>query len=345
MKQSKHMRLPNGFGQISRINNKKLRKPYRAMVTVGKTDDGKPIVKMLKPVSYFRTYNEAYTALLEYNKDPYDLDNLMTIEQLYEKWLPEYQSKVTAGTARSVTAAWKKCDDLKDMLVKDVRSRHCKLCIESATTHTAKKNIQKLLNQMFDYAVEWDLTDRNYARSVKVGANPEESKGHKVFAEDEMTTLWENINDPTVRMIMIQCYMGWRPSELCELRSEDVNLDKWTITGGMKTEAGKERTVPIHEKIKGLVVAAKSDGGEYLFTPHLNYDTYKIRFYKVIEDLQFEPGHKPHDPRKTFVTMCKNAGVNEYAIKYMAGHAISDITEKIYTERDDEFLCKELSKV
>lgn len=31
--------------------------------------------------------------------------------------------------------------------------------------------------------------------------------------------------------------------------------------------------------------------------------------------------------------------------EYMVGHAIKDITERVYTERDIEFLCTELNKV
>lgn len=41
----------------------------------------------------------------------------------------------------------------------------------------------------------------------------------------------------------------------------------------------------------------------------------------------------------------KNAGVNDYAIKRMVGHSISDITEGVYTERPLIFLQTELSKV
>ena len=67
-KSNKRRRLPNGFGQISEIKGRNLRKPFRAMVTVGKTDTGKPICKPLKPDSYFPTYNDAYAALVEYNK-------------------------------------------------------------------------------------------------------------------------------------------------------------------------------------------------------------------------------------------------------------------------------------
>ena len=64
-KNNKRRRLPNGFGQISEIKNRNLRNPFRAMVTVGKTQDSKPICKPLKPDSYFSTYNDAYAALVE----------------------------------------------------------------------------------------------------------------------------------------------------------------------------------------------------------------------------------------------------------------------------------------
>ena len=62
------------------------------MVCVGKTEFGRPIYKSLKPQSYFSTYNDAYAALIEYNKNPYDLDNDITVSELYEKWTDVYFS-------------------------------------------------------------------------------------------------------------------------------------------------------------------------------------------------------------------------------------------------------------
>ena len=86
----KRMRLPNGFGQISEIKGRNLRNPFRAMATVGVNEYGRPICKILKPRGYFATYNEAYEALIEYNKNPYDLDPDITLAQLYEQWSEEY---------------------------------------------------------------------------------------------------------------------------------------------------------------------------------------------------------------------------------------------------------------
>ena len=54
----RRMRLPNGFGNITKINGN-LRNPYRVMVPAGKTPEGRPISKLLKPQSYFKTYNDA----------------------------------------------------------------------------------------------------------------------------------------------------------------------------------------------------------------------------------------------------------------------------------------------
>lgn len=51
-----------------------------------------------------------------------------------------------------------------------------------------------------------------------------------------------------------------------------------------------------------------------------------------------------HD-RKTFITLAKKYKVDEYAIKYIVGHQINDITEKTYTEREFSWLVEEIEKI
>ena len=51
-----------------------------------------------------------------------------------------------------------------------------------------------------------------------------------------------------------------------------------------------------------------------------SYDKYMHRVNKLIDTLKLNPDHnRPHDGRNTFITMCKNAGVDEYAIKKNGG--------------------------
>ena len=367
-------KLPNGFGQISEIKTGNLRKPFRVMVTVGKTEYGKPICKLLQPEGFFKTYNEAYAALLEYNKNPYDVENIITIKDLYDKWSAEHFKKVSKDRVDQITSAWLYCSSLYNTNIREIRTGHIRECIlnargvvknveKEATAHT-KQNMKILFSLMFKYAMQYDLIDRNYAESVDLSALTKEisenRKSHIPYTEDEMELFWKNVDDiPILDIVLIQCYSGWRPRELCKLKIKDVDLENGIFVGGMKTTAGKERIVPIHPKIKDLVKRrysiAESVGSEYLFVvPYksddtkyksLTYGTFRYAYTLAKNKLNINPEHTPHDGRKHFITMAKNFDVDEYAIKYIVGHQIKDLTERVYTERQTTWLIKEMKKI
>lgn len=375
-KSTKRKRLPNGFGTISKLKNKNLRRPFRAQVCVGKNFYGRPIYKSLKPQSSFETYNDAYAALMEYHKNPYDLDSDLTVEQLYEKWSEEYFKTLSSPSSeRTVKSAWNYCSSIYGMRAKDLRARHIKGCMEDGTyvvngkeklpSPTTKTKIKSLFNLMLDYAEEHELVDKNYARTFKLADDilkdiEEEKKDHIDFTNEEMQKLWNNLYDVDyVDVLLIQCYSGWRPQELGLLKIENVDLNNWFITGGMKTDAGKDRVVPVHPKIRSLVKyryqEAQKLGSEYLInctdtrthqsSLKLTYDKYRHRIEKIIKELDLNPDHRAHDGRIQFATMAKAAEVNEYAIKRIMGHKIKDITESTYTKRKKEWLMEEILKI
>lgn len=375
----KRMKLPNGFGSITKMSNKPLRNPYRVRVCVGKDANGHPILKSLKPQSMFKTYNEAYEALVLYNRNPYDLDSSITVAELYEKWSKEYFEKSTLNGIRTITSAWAYCSSIYTMNARDIRARHIKGCMDDGfrietrgkskgekkyASAGTKTRIKSLFNLMLDYALEYEIVDKNYARTFDISDDvvkevEDNKRGHIIFTEEEMNILWRSLGKVQfVDWILIQCYMGWRPRELATLKLDEVYLDDMYMKAGMKTDAGKQRIVPIHSKIKDLVEnnykKAQKLGSEYLLNDKgqtyagsykLTYDKYAKRFDKVIAELHLNPEHRPHDPRKTFITRCKKAGTDEYALKEMVGHSIKDITESTYTERDVEWLRKDLEKM
>lgn len=374
----KRRRLPNGFGSITELKGKNLRNPFFVRICVGKNHTGHPILKSLKPRAYFPTYNDAYAALVEYNRNPYDLDVSMTVKELYEKWTDVYFEQTAEGSKRTITSAWAYCSSIYDMRASDVRARHIKGCMEDGyrieekgkrkgekiyPTASTKSRIKSLFNLMLDYALEYEIVNKNYARTFDISSDivkeqNESKRGHIIFTEEEMKTLWDNTSKQYVDWILIQCYMGWRPQELAILELKDVDIENWTITGGMKTEAGKQRTVPIHSRIREFVKKnfefAQSINSEFLFNAkgqthagkwNLTYDKYKHRFDQVIKELGLNEEHRPHDPRKTFVTMAKKAKMDDNAIKALVGHKSQDITESAYTERDIEWLRKDIEKI
>lgn len=339
----KRMRLPNGFGQITELKDRNLRKPFRVMVTVGKNAYGRPICKLLQPHAFFETYNEAYMALVEYNKNPYELETSITVKELYDKWTNDYFLNIAESSKRTINAAWAYCKPLYDMNVKLIRVGHIKGVIKDCESQNIKNRIKSLFNLMLDYAIEYGIVDKNYARDFKI-ERADVIKGHKVFTDEEMETLWNKTSIPFVNIILLQCYTGWRPQELCLIKRKDCDVDEFTITGGMKTEAGKNRTVPVCTAIKEVFLKvfwiSTSLGCDNLIcrldgTPY-TYDMYYKDFKKQMAI--YEMNHSPHDPRKQFITMLKNKGADEYAIKYLCGHAIDDLTEKIYTERSIDWL-------
>ncbi len=375
----KHMRLPNGFGSITEIKNRNLRKPFYARVCVGRTETNSLIYKSLKPQSLFETYQDAYAALIEYNRNPYDLEPDITVEQLYEKWTDYYFDTINESYKRTVTSAWQYCSSIYRMRAKDVRGRHIKGCMtEGYRIETkgkrkgekvypsagTKSRIKSMFNLMFDYALEYEIVDKNYARTFEVSEDiiEEQTKakrGHIIFTEEELKIMWGNVDKVKyVDWILIQCYMGWRPQELAILNLTDVDLEHNTITGGMKTDAGKQRVIPIHSKIMALVQRnydfALEIGSDKLFNDKgqthagkwaLTYDKYAKRFNKVMKELDFDCNHRPHDPRKTFVTRAKKASIDDNAIKAIVGHKTQDITESAYTDRDIEWLRKDIEKL
>lgn len=373
---NKKRRLPNGFGQISEIKGYNLKNRFRAMVTVGKTSTGRPICKPLKPQAYFETYNDAYAALVEYNKNPYDLELDITVKQLYEQWSEYYFATLKSNSSsRTITSAWAYCSSVYDMRAKDIRARHIKGCMEDGVaiirgvekkpSAETKSRIKSMFNLMFDYALEYEIVDKNYARTFNVSDDilqekEDAKRGHIPFTDDEISTLWKNVNKISyIDIVIIQLYSGLRPQELGLIELKNVNINEWFFVGGMKTRAGINRTVPIHPKIRDLVKVrydeAVSLGSDYLFnctdtSTHrsslkLTYDKYRHRFNYIINTLKLNTQHRPHDPRMHFITMAKKHNVDEYAVKYIVGHAISDITEKIYTQRELEWLQYEISKI
>lgn len=359
--QSKRMRLPNGFGQISRINGKNLRNPWRVMVSVGKTPEGRPIQKILKPKGYFRTYNEAYEALVKYHHDPYDLNDDTTMQELYDRWFDSYCKDLAISTIKNNATAWHYCSSIYDLKVRNITKRHIRNLYDTAfiekngvrTTPTPimKSRIRVLLMQLFDYAIEYDLADTNIPKNVPIPK--EESKAanktsnpHIDFTESELNIIMDHIGDPIVDMTLIGCYSGWRPQELCSITKEQVNISEMTMTGGSKTEAGKNRTVPIHSFIQNIIKKYYDECSEHLFGEYLStYQHFKYKFDRMVKELGLDPRHRPHDCRVQFVTMAKKYNVDDYAIKRIVGHTIGDLTEAVYTKRDTEWLREEIEKI
>jgi len=327
------MRLPNGFGGISKLSGNR-RNPYAVRVTLGWTDDAKQIVKYL---GYYKTRAEALKALSAYNANPYDLSgSKQTMEDVYnswENWLVNDRGKELNNIYKS---AFNYSKALHKMKFVDIRKRHIQAVIDKCPKgYATKRNIKILFSQLYKFAMDRELVTTNYATLCEVPA-PEMSTMHKPFTDEEIKALWANLSDPAVCYALVYIYTGMRPIELLQIKTENVNLEEHTIKGGVKTAAGKNRIIPIAKKIEPIIKSWYNPDNEYLCISHkdgkpvLNYDRLRYHYWQGCKLLE---NHKPHDGRHTCATLLDNADVSTKTIKLIMGHSSKDVTERVYTHK------------
>lgn len=362
IRNGKPTKLPNGYGTIYKMSGKRS-KPYRVMKTDKWIID--PVTRKSKQIrstiGYYQNREDAMIALANYNENPYDIKaDSITFSEVYEKWSENYFPTLSnPSSVRTVTAAYAYCNDLYDMRMKDIKVSHLEGTILNAQVgDSTKSRIKSLFNMMYKYAVAHDIVEKDYASVMFANGNPiKRSRTKEVipFSQEEIFLLLDNLtNIAFADMILIGIYSGWRPQELAILKVANIDLETGTMLGGLKTDAGKNRIVPIHPLIKPLIENRMKEAiamqSEFLFNDangqqgtYMTYDKYRKRFEKVMKYLKLT--HRPHETRHTFITKAKACDVDEYILKLIVGHAIDDITEKVYTHRTIDQLRAEMDKI
>lgn len=121
------------------------------------------------------------------------------------------------------------------------------------------------------------------------------------------------------------------------------------MVGGMKTDAGKNRIIPLHHAIIPLIEARLSQNRKYLITNKFGNQYTRAVYHSsnwntVMQHMQLN--HSPHDCRYTFASLADSVGMNETCKKLIMGHALpnkdgtafktggrSDVTRDVYTEK------------
>lgn len=188
----------------------------------------------------------------------------------------------------------------------------------------------------------------NLSDSLMIVLPPaEESTKHNPFTTEELEMLWKHSDDKRIRTVLILCYTGIRPTEFLKIRHENVFLDKRYLMGGIKTEAGKNRAIPIAKKILPFVTELYNNNNEYLIQDEdgpLNYDHFRSRYWEPAMT-RVKMSHLPHDGRHTCATLMDNADINDKIKKLILGHSSRDVTQKVYTHKTLEQLIEAIDKI
>ena len=332
------MRRPNSTGTVYKLSGKR-RKPFTAVVTVGLVE-GK---YKRKTLGYFPTQKEALAALSEYNHDPYDIDSReITLEEMFDKWKAyrEGRGKPIAGFYLS---SFKYCAAFHRRRFVDIETIHIQEMVDNAPSPFIAIRIKQVFNMLYKYAILTGVCRISQTVAIELPKIPKSTK-HKPFTEEEIAELWKNKDEPSARLALVYCYTGLRPSELLNLKRENVHIDKRYMIGGSKTEAGINRTIPIAEKILPFIRQWYETGGDYL-APVEPRSLNKLGRIFQNSPIPCIREHLPHDGRHTCETMLDNARVAKRTIQLIIGHAGKDVDEKVYTHKTREQLIAAINQI
>lgn len=318
----KHKKRANGTGCISRLAGNR-KKPWLAR----KND---------VPIGTFVTRIEAQKALERLTdvsvNDKYNL----TFRDVYERWKAEHSREISEKTMRDYVWAFGICPQLHDMKMRkilrsDYQAAIMKLELEGKSKGTCQK-LRVLLGMLGRWAKEEGITLNNPAENLNTTAKQLSTR--VVFLEAEIDAIKKStLPAADIALILISC--GCRPGELFKVPLSDCYDDHFI--GGSKTEAGKNRVIPIGpdgmEAYSRIRREAIRKGGRLLIDgysgQHIAANFAKREWRDLMQEID-RPGVTPYSCRHTFITRAIRAGVDLPILEAIVGHVDRETT-RIYT--------------
>lgn len=360
-RKKKRLKLPNGFGGVRYLGDNR-RRPYEARVTDGWDDEG---IQKYRTIGTFIEERDALVALAIYNDDPCALGTAsLTFSEVYNMWYarrfdgPENKRGNSAASKSSVSAAFKNSSKLHNQLFYKIKFKDLQDVMDRCPLRKSSRNNMKTLwKELWRYAMLHEVVKTNQAVDIDVDSRTVDADPkviRKIFTDDEIKKLWSVIEVASSKKDMelweqaasalILNYTGMRVSEMLQMNTSNIFLKERYMVGGLKTQAGKNRIIPIHEKIVDILESV-SYGREYLFEASPGVPRHRSSYLKELWSPLMEHialNHLPHDCRYTCASRLDSAGANKISVKRILGHADINITEH-YTQKQLPELLKAIN--
>ena len=278
-----------------------------------------------------------------------DKPRRLTMDQLYTEWERSYSSRVGASTMTCYDSAYKHFAALHHTYIDLITARDLQDCMDACQlgkrTHQNMKCIARLL---WAYALDAEYVPRDVTANLYIGKG--ETKQREPITEAELETIRAAIPaEPYAAYVYCLCYLGFRPGEFLRLRKTDLQQigDVWILTGGSKTDAGRDRRVPVPAQILGIIQERMAAPDTELLFPRLDgrlkgneiSDNYfnKFIFQPLMARLGIT-GKVPYSARHTYSDKLKSAAGDDKAKAAIMGHTDYAFTRAKYQSTDIEDL-------
>lgn len=351
----KRTKRRNGTGGVKKLSGNR-RNPYMAFRTIDIAG-----IKKKEPLGYFPTSESAYAFLDEYYPADIVPNVNITLEQLYKEWSKYYFDYIGKDTKNNYKAVYnKQLCHLYQIPFVNIRTAHLNKIAANMSdmSESSRQKYKLLMTALYDYAIENGICQVNLGKHINIRPKlkdkqklKESQKAKPIFSDLQIKTLFKNDTKPYIDTILILIFTGFRIGELLSLTKFNIDWENEIITGGSKTDAGKDRIVPIHPLIKPYILKyynACTDGGQLIKRTDgeiLKYNHYLDYCFKpALSNLGME-GFTPHRCRHTFASKYIEYSNDLKALKEIMGHEDYGFTMNKYAHSNLNTLKNEMKKL
>lgn len=330
----------NGQGTVYKRGN-----TWTAQVTLGYyMQDGKKKRKTAQKYG-FKTKKEAFAYMQTLYNIP-EKQKTITMSELWELFQCDLNA-LTPNSRAAYRTAWRKIENsvayrtIDSFTVSELQE----LIDTTAPTYNTRKEIKTLLSQLYKIAIRDDYVDKNRTEYVKLP--PHKVAERQIFTADEINTLWIDFKaSPSLITagLIVMLYTGIRPGELLKIRTENVYLSEHYMTGGIKTEKGKNRKIIIPDKIIPIIEYLLSESKKGMLLHYSRRNDYYDAWNDLRARLNLREELSPYCCRHTYITNLTALKVSPAMLQELVGHEDYDTT-LIYTHLSVEDRLKEVNKL
>lgn len=319
--QRKALKRANGTGTVYKLQGRRTR-PWVAA-------KGKTII------GYYDKKTAALDALARLQGRSVGEIYNWTFAEVYEAWKDEHFRDIGAKGIESYERAYDVFEPLHDRKFRELRTADYQIVIDkySDKSHSLLSKFKQLATQMSQWGIRQELITTNFASFIKLPENVKKEK--EIFSEEDIQKL-EADGSQAAKLTLMMVYTGMRIGELFGLRTENVH--ETYVIGGEKTEAGRNRIIPIRSEGRKYFAEFKERAkGELLIS---GYDGQKVianfrkrDYYPLLERLGISK-KTPHATRHTFASWAVANNIKPELLQKMLGHADYSTTANIYEHFD-----------
>jgi integrase/recombinase XerD len=240
------------------------------------------------------------------------------------------------------------------------------LDFEKRTAKKAFRNYYRVARALFNKAQSWNYISENPFNKIKLEKVQKEKPAY--VTEDILWSVTLHIKNEIVRDgVILAFFSGVRLGEVVSLTWDAVNLKEEVLIIGkdFDTKSRKQRYVPMHTKVKEILIKRLEGQGEpspksspfskgrglsrgYVFCKSTGYpfttDYFSRSFKRACRDAGVDEEIHFHSIRHGAITRMITKGANLPAVQRIAGHS-SIQTTMIYTHPDLHDLRSAIAKL